>query len=440
MNNKKIRVAITHGDTNGIGYELILKTFAQPEMLELCTPIIYGSPKIATYHKKALGLNTNFTVIDKAEDATDGKVNLLNAFDDEVKIDMGESTPEAGESALKSLDRAMTDFRSSLFDVLVTAPLNPHNIPTDLLHFTGHTAYIENCVGEGVKALLVYIHDDLRVASVVTGMPFKQVCAAVTKEAIINRATVFHNSLRRDFSIQIPRIAILSLNPHAGSVDTYGTEEKDIIMPAINTLEEQGIQAFGPYAADDFFGKGYFCQFDGILAMYEDQALGAFKLLASDDAIQYTAGLPIIRTSTSLTPSYDHAGKGDTDEQTFREAIYAAIDIFRNRIVYDEPTGNPLPKLYREHRDDSEKVRFAVPRPQRDGRREGFTPRYNDNKTSNKFQTTAPKEISTSTKEATATPNETSATPNETSAIPKGAPITPKEAPIAAKEATTDAE
>ena len=366
MSNRKIRVAITHGDTNGIGYELILKTFAQPEMLDLCTPIIYGSPKIATYHRKTLGLATNFIVIDKAEDARDGKLNLLTAFDDEVKIEIGESTPEAGESALKSLDRAMTDFRSGLFDVLVTAPLNPHNIPTDLIHFTGHTAYIEKCVGEGKKALLMYIHRDLRVASVTTGMPLKQVSAAVTKEAIVDRATVFHESLRRDFSVQIPRIAVLSLNPHAGNADTYGSEEKNLILPAIAALEEKDIQAFGPYAADEFFGNGYFWQFDGILAMYEDQALGAFKLIANEDTIQYTAGLPIIRTSTSLTPSYDHAGKGDTDEQTFRDAIYAAIDIYRNRIVYDEPTGNPLPKLYHERRDESEKVRFAMPRTRKD--------------------------------------------------------------------------
>jgi 4-hydroxythreonine-4-phosphate dehydrogenase len=212
----------------------------------------------------------------------------------------------------------------------------------------------------------MYIHRDLRVASVTTGMPLKQVSAAVTKEAIVDRATVFHESLRRDFSVQIPRIAVLSLNPHAGNADTYGAEEKNLILPAIAALEEKDIQAFGPYAADEFFGNGYFWQFDGILAMYEDQALGAFKLIANEDAIQYTAGLPIIRTSTSLTPSYDHAGKGDTDEQTFRDAIYAAIDIYRNRIVYDEPTGNPLPKLYHERRDESEKVRFAMPRTRKD--------------------------------------------------------------------------
>ena len=216
MEDKLIRVAITHGDTNGIGYEIILKTFADPEMFELCIPIVYGSPKAAAYHKKLLGLPTNFSIIDKAEEAKPGRLNLLATFDDEVKIEMGTSSKDAGEAALKALDKAMTDYRSELYDVLVTAPINKNNIQSDLFHFPGHTEYIEHCVGEGKEALMILMNGPLRVALVTTHLPIKNVAQAITKEAIVNKATILHESLRRDFRISCPRIAVLALNPHAG--------------------------------------------------------------------------------------------------------------------------------------------------------------------------------------------------------------------------------
>ena len=361
--NRKIRVAITHGDTNGIGYEVILKTFADPEMFELCTPIIYGSPKVAAYHKKLLGLNTQFSIIDNAAEAKEGRLNMLATFDEEVKVEFGESSVIAGEAALKALDRAMTDFRSEYYDVLVTAPINKKNIQSDLFHFHGHTEYIEDCVGEGNKALMILTNGSLRVALVTTHLAIKDVAEAITKDRIVEKATILQKSLKRDFRITNPRIAVLALNPHAGDAGVIGDEEQTTIIPAIDELAEKGIQAFGPYPADGFFGSGQYDKFDAVLAMYHDQGLAPFKALAVEDGVNYTAGLPIVRTSPDHGTAYDIAGKCVADENSFRQAVYMAIDIFRNRNDYDEAYENPLPKLYHEKKDDSEKVRFNIPKP-----------------------------------------------------------------------------
>ena len=357
---RKVRVAITQGDTNGVGYEVILKVFEAPEMLELCTPIIYGSPKIAAYHKKALNVETNFTIINKAEEAHDGRLNLLNCFDNEVKVEFGQPSQEAGNAALKALDRAMTDYRSGLFDVLVTAPINKATIQSPGFKFPGHTEYIETSVGDGKKALMILMNDRLRVALVTTHLPIKDVAKAITKDAIIEKATIFHQSLKRDFRISSPRIAVLALNPHAGDNGLLGAEEKDVIAPAIETLATSGIQAFGPYPADGFFGSGNYYHFDGVLAMYHDQGLAPFKTIALDSGVNYTAGLPIVRTSPDHGTAYDIAGQGKADENSMRQAIYTAIDVWRNRQQYDEPLQNPLPKLFHEKREDGDKARFAV--------------------------------------------------------------------------------
>ena len=360
---RKIRVAITQGDTNGVGYEVILKAFADPAILELCTPIIYGSPKIATYHRKALNLETNFSIINSAEDAREGRVNLLSCFDDEVKIELGQPSKEAGEAALKALDRAMTDFRQGYYDVLVTAPINKATIQSTSFHFPGHTEYIETSVGDGKKALMILMSDDLRVALVTTHLPVKDIAKAITKEVIVEKASIFHQALRRDFRISSPRIAVLALNPHAGDDGLLGSEEKNVIVPAIEELAEKGIQAFGPYPADGFFGSGTYDHFDGVLAMYHDQGLAPFKTIALENGVNYTAGLPIVRTSPDHGTAYDIAGQGKADENSMRQAIYTAIDVFRNRQNYDEPLKNPLPKLFHEKREDGDKARFAQPRP-----------------------------------------------------------------------------
>ena len=357
---RKIRVAITHGDTNGIGYEVILKAFADPAILELCTPIIYGSPKIAAYHRKALNLDVNFSIINTAEEARDNRLNLLACFDDDVKIDFGEPSEAAGQAALTALDRAMTDYRAGLYDVLVTAPINKATIQSPGFHFNGHTEYIGASVGNGKKPLMILMNENLRVALVTTHVPLKDVATAITREAIVEKATIFHQSLRRDFLISSPRIAVLALNPHAGDEGLLGSEEQTIIHPAIEELAEKGIQAFGPYAADGFFGSATYHRFDGVLAMYHDQGLAPFKTIALESGVNYTAGLDIVRTSPDHGTAYDIAGQGKADENSLRQAIYTAIDVWRNRQRYDEPLQNPLPKLFHEKREDGEKVRFNV--------------------------------------------------------------------------------
>ena len=357
---RKIRVAITQGDTNGVGYEVILKAFADPAILELCTPIIYGSPKIATYHRKALNLETNFSIINTAEDACDGRLNLLACFDDDVKVELGQPSKEAGDAAFRALDRAMADFRAGLYDVLVTAPINKATIQSPGFQFPGQTEYIETSVGNGQKALMILMNEMLRVALVTTHLPIKDVARAITKEAIIEKATIFHTALKRDFRISNPRIAVLSLNPHAGDDGLLGSEEKELISPAIEELAGKGIQAFGPYPADGFFGSGTYNRFDGVLAMYHDQGLAPFKTIALESGVNYTAGLPIVRTSPDHGTAYDIAGKGKADENSMRQAIYTAIDVFRNRKNYDKPLKNPLPKLFHEKREDGDKARFAI--------------------------------------------------------------------------------
>ncbi len=360
---RKIRVAITQGDTNGVGYEVIFKAFEDPMMVELCTPIIYGSPKVASYHRKALNIETNYSVINNAQEARDGRLNLLACDNDEVNVTLGSPSAEAGQAAFKALDRAMTDFRSGLYDVLVTAPINKSTIQNPDFHFPGHTEYIQTSLGEGKKALMILMNETLRVALVTTHLPIKDVAKAISKEAIIERAKIFHEALRRDFRISCPRIAVLALNPHAGDDGLLGSEEKDVIIPAINELAAQGIQAFGPYAADGFFGAGTYERFDGVLAMYHDQGLAPFKTIALESGVNYTAGLPIVRTSPDHGTAYDIAGQSRADANSLRQAIYTAIDVFRNRQNYDEPLQNPLPKLFHEKREDSDKARFAQPRP-----------------------------------------------------------------------------
>ena len=362
MDNQNVRVAITHGDTNGIGYDLIFKAFAEPEMLELCTPIIYGSPKVAAYYRKAMNLPGQFSIIQKAEDAQDGRINLLAAVEEEVKVDMGMPTPESGQAAVKALDRAMTDYRNGLYDVLVTAPINNGNAQIENYPFQGHKKYIETCLGEGKKGLSILVGGNLRIASVTEKTPLKDVAAGITTDAIVEKVTLMQQTLKRDFMITNPRIAVLSLNPKSNEDTSCGIEEREVIIPAIDALAEKGVQAFGPYASDEFFGQGYFADFDGVMAMYHDQATIPFHSLYTEDGVIYTAGLPIIRTTADVTPSFSIAGTGHADETSFRHAIYLAIDAFRHRNDYDEASSNPLPKLYHEKRDESEKVRFSIPK------------------------------------------------------------------------------
>ena len=345
MENKNIRVAITHGDTNGVGYEVILKVLEAPSFLELCTPIIYGSPKVAAYYKKALDIQLQFNTIERAEDARDGKVNLLTVFDDEMNIEVGQQTPESEEAARKAVERAKKDVEDGLADVLVTAP-----------------AACNNALTKDPQVLSMLVNGDLRIALVTKNLAIKDVAESITKQKIVEKATALNTCLKRDMRISSPRIAVLALNPHGGANGLLGDEEQEVIKPAIEELEKSGIQAFGPYPTDSFFGNGDFAQFDAILAMYYDQGMAPFKTLAPDNGVRYTAGLPIVITAPDHGSCFEIAGQGKADEASMRNAIYLAIDVARNRVNYDEPMANPLPKLYHEKRDDSEKVRFAIPK------------------------------------------------------------------------------
>ena len=341
--------------------------------MELFTPIIYGSPKAAVYHGKTLGYEPQFNIISNASDAKDGRVNLLTTFDEEVKIDLGIPTPEAGEAAQRAIDRALADYAEGLYDVLVTAPVAKNSIHG----FDGHTSYITQHLhmpgaeNEQLHGLTILVSDNLRIALVTNNVSLKDVPDAISQQKIVDKAKIFHQSLRRDMRIANPRIAVLALNPRGGEEGILGDEEQEIIRPAIKELAAQSIQAFGPYPADDFFGNGDYAQFDGVLAMYHDQGQTPFKAITSisdDKGVRVTAGLPLVRTAPAHGACFNLAGQGRMEADSMRHAIYEAIDIWRNRQYYDEPLANPLPKLYHEKRDESEKVRFNMPRERREDR------------------------------------------------------------------------
>jgi len=357
MENQKIRVAMTQGDVNGIGYEVILKTFSDPTMFEICTPIIYGSPKIMTYHRKALDLPVNFTLVGSAAEAVDGRLNVVNCNEEEVKVELGHASAEAGKAALDALEKAVEDFKKGGFDVLVTAPIDKHSIQSDAFHFNGHTDYLEARIGEGQKALMVLAKDDLRVALVTTHEPVGKVASHITKEAVKERLSQFSRSLKTDFAIRSPRIAVLGLNPHAGDGGLLGSEEQDAITPAIEEARAEGIVCYGPFPSDGFWGAGSFTKFDGILAMYHDQGLVPFKLLAMDEGVNLTAGLPLVRTSPDHGTAYDIAGKNLASEASFRSAVYLGIDVFRHRQGEKAIRRNPLRKSFFDRRDDSDRLK-----------------------------------------------------------------------------------
>lgn len=351
-----IKVGITQGDINGIGYEVILKTFSDIRMAEMCVPVLYGSAKVAAFHAKALDMQPiAFNQINNADNAVENKVNIINVIGEDAKVDLGQSTTIAGEAAYKALERATKDLQEGLIDVLVTAPINKDNIQRDDFHFPGHTEYLESRFARnGEKSLMILAKDTIRVALVTGHIPLSEVPKAITKEKIIDAAIRFENSLRRDFRCGKPRIAVLSLNPHAGENGLLGTEEKEVIIPALKELEDKNILCFGPYPADGFFGSRDFTHFDGILAMYHDQGLVPFKTLAMEEGVNFTAGLPIIRTSPAHGTAYAIAGKNEASEESFRKAVFMALDVYENRKFYKEAHANPLRKLYVEKGNDNE--------------------------------------------------------------------------------------
>lgn len=342
MENKPIIAGISHGDINGIGYEVIIKALSDPQINDICIPVVYGSPKVAAYHRKALNINNfSFNNIRSAEEAHPKKANMINCLDDNTRVELGKSTQQGGEAALISMEKAVEDLKNGKIHVLITAPIDKNNVQSETFKFKGHTEYLKSIAGSQ-EALMFMISESMRIGVATDHVPLSKVSGLITVETLMRKIRLMNQSLIRDFGIRKPKIAVLGLNPHAGDNSLLGSEEVDIILPAIQKAQKDGILAFGPFPADGFFGAGSFTKFDGILAMYHDQGLTPFKALSFDSGVNFTAGLPFVRTSPVHGTAFDIAGKGEASENSFRQAIYLACDIYKNRLMYAEITKNPL--------------------------------------------------------------------------------------------------
>lgn len=353
---ERVKVGITHGDMNGIGYEIIMKTFHDQRMLESVTPVIYGSSKVASYHRKSLNISEiNFNLVKNAAAAIAKRMNIVNVTHDEVKIDLGKSTEIAGQLAAKALELATQDLLQHHIDVLVTAPINKKNMQSANFNFPGHSEYLADRAG-CKEHLMLMVCDKLRIGVITGHIPLKDVPAALTAELILRKIDLMNKSLSRDFGVRKPKIALLGLNPHAGDQGVLGAEDEAIIAPAIEQAWNKNMIVYGPYSADGFFGSNNYLKFDGILAMYHDQGMIPFKTLSFDKGINFTAGLPFIRTSPAHGTAYDIAGKNEASHNSFREAVYLAVDIFNNRKAYDELNSKPLQNYLKELEYSSDAV------------------------------------------------------------------------------------
>ena len=345
-------IAITAGDINGVGYEIILKSLVNPHICEICRPIVYGNAKVARQHMQTLDeeyRNIQWNIIQDPKQAKDGRLNLITCYPDDTPVQLGVSTAEAGQASLKSLQRACQDLKNGLVHAIVTAPINKDNIQSDEFRYSGHTEYLtqqfpplasspdsliasspDSLIASSPDSLMMMISDRMRVALVCNHTPIAKVAETITEERILSKLAVLNNTLKMDFTCRKPRIAVLALNPHAGDNGLIGEEETNIIRPAIAKAQEQGIWAFGPYSADGFFGAGQYNHFDAVLAMYHDQGLAPFKALDMS-GVNFTAGLPVVRTSPDHGTAYSLAGKNEADATSILHAIYAAIDVLRQR-------------------------------------------------------------------------------------------------------------
>lgn len=336
-----MKIGITQGDVNGIGYEVIMKALQDMEIIEELTPIIYGSPKAAAYHRKALNVaGFSLNNINDAEEAHPKRINIVTCGDDNIKVELGKSSEAAGQAAFAALEAAVRDLSDGKIDAVVTAPINKKNIQSENFHFPGHTEYLEQAAQ--APALMLLVAGKLRVGVVAGHVPICKVAQFITMDKILSKLRILNKSLKQDFNIDGPRIAVLGLNPHSGDHGLLGEEEETVISPAIAKAQEEGIFAMGPYPADGLFGCDSLGKFDAILAMYHDQGLAPFKALAFTSGVNYTAGLPIIRTSPDHGTAYDIAGLDKADPTSMREAIYLAMDIVRNRKVNVELEANKL--------------------------------------------------------------------------------------------------
>ena len=334
---RKLVVGITQGDGNGISYEVIIKALADERILDICTPVIYGSSKIFGFYKKQIHnidqINTH--VITSAKDIHTKRVNIINCLPENVFVEPGQPTPESAKSAMTALERAVADIKEGHIDVLVTAPINKRAMVGEGFGYTGHTEYLEKEFGVDDVAMFM-VSGQLRVGVVTGHISLKDVPTQVTTEKILKKLRLMNRSLQRDFGIDAPKIAVLGLNPHCGDGGLLGDEEQQIILPAVKAANEEGIMTFGPYSPDGFFGLGNYLKFDAVLAMYHDQGLTPFKALAFEEGVNYTAGLPIVRTSPDHGTAYEMAGRDLADPRSMKAAIYEAIDIFNKRVDYDE--------------------------------------------------------------------------------------------------------
>jgi 4-hydroxythreonine-4-phosphate dehydrogenase len=340
--SEKIKLGISIGDLNGIGCEVVLKTFEDVRMLDFCTPVIFASNKVISFQKKELGLEINYNGIQEVSHAIDGKINVMNVWKESPDIKFGEATKESGEYALKSLVAAVAALKNNEIDVLVTAPINKNNIQSEDFKFPGHTDYLAQEL-EG-ESLMFMVTDSLKVGLLTDHVAVKDVPAAITAKVVKSKIKTIEHSLRVDFGIRKPRIALLGINPHSGDNGVIGNEDEEVLKPVIRELSNAGHLVYGPYSADSFFGSNAYKNFDAILAAYHDQGLIPFKTLSFGKGVNYTAGLKKVRTSPDHGTAYEIAGQGKADHSSFKEAVYTALQIFKNRAEYDELTKNPLKK------------------------------------------------------------------------------------------------
>ncbi|MGP8216297.1 MAG: 4-hydroxythreonine-4-phosphate dehydrogenase PdxA [Bacteroidia bacterium] len=339
---RPVIVGISQGDINGIGLEVIIKTFSEPAMLEVCTPVLFSSGKTLSYHRKALSADHfNYNIINGLDNIPSRKFNLYNCYNEEVAIELGKETANGGLYAVKSLQMACEALEKNKIEALVTAPINKHNTKSDSFPYSGHTQYLDERFGKG-NSLMMLMSDDLKVALVTEHIPVSEVAASISTEKILKKLNTLNKTLKEDFSITKPKIAVLGLNPHAGDGGTLGNEETQIIVPAIQKAVQDNFLVYGPYPADGFFGTMAFRKFDAVLAMYHDQGLIPFKYMAFDTGVNFTAGLPVIRTSPDHGTAYDIAGKNKASEASFRHAVYLACDLARTRKQYKKLSSNPL--------------------------------------------------------------------------------------------------
>ena len=360
---RPVRVGITQGDINGVGYEVILKAVGVEDITDLFTPVIFGHASIAEKAKEKFELqNLKLNVISEASQAKDNKVNLVDLKGEDPEVQPGIVSKESGQSAVKALDAAVEALQNGDIDVLVTAPISKEAVQSESFHFPGHTEYLSAKLGDGKEAMMILCNDILRVALLTVHLPITKVADNITEDKIVEAGEKFAATLKKDFGIVRPTIAVLSLNPHAGDGGLLGREEEEIIKPALTKLIQKGVLAFGPFAADGFFGHGSYKKFDGVLAMYHDQGLAPFKTISTSGGVNFSACLPYVRTSPDHGTAFDIAWKGEADPVSMRDAIYMAIDIFRRRESFEEASSNPLKKYVHERPERSERFDKGIPK------------------------------------------------------------------------------